>query len=216
MGGMISLIEAGTCPDLVAGLILVDPALPVVPARADPRLTILLGLYATPGIGTALAAGRRRLPPRAAVAAVLSLCCADPSRVPADVVAWHVDLATQRAGYPEAAADFAAAARSVIGTAGLRGHREYRRRIRAVTCPVLLLHGALDRLVPASAAAAASRSHPEWSVAIVPGAGHVPQLEVPAECEAIITQWISSAGAPALARARAAEGDGIPVRGSGQ
>ena len=36
MGGMISLLEAAAAPGGVAGLILVDPALPLVPARPDP------------------------------------------------------------------------------------------------------------------------------------------------------------------------------------
>ena len=36
MGGMISLLEASAAASAVAGLILVDPALPFRPARADP------------------------------------------------------------------------------------------------------------------------------------------------------------------------------------
>ena len=36
MGGMISLLEASAAPAAVAGLVLVDPALPFVPARPDP------------------------------------------------------------------------------------------------------------------------------------------------------------------------------------
>ena len=36
MGGMISLREAATAPGTVAGLILLDPALPVMPVRPDP------------------------------------------------------------------------------------------------------------------------------------------------------------------------------------
>ena len=36
MGGMISLSEAAAAPGTVAGLILVDPAVPFVPVRPDP------------------------------------------------------------------------------------------------------------------------------------------------------------------------------------
>ena len=36
MGGMISLLEAAAAPEAVAGLVLLDPALPFVPTRPDP------------------------------------------------------------------------------------------------------------------------------------------------------------------------------------
>jgi len=205
MGGMISLIEAGTAPDLVSGLILLDPALPFVPVRPDPLLTAMFALYATPGIGRLITASRRRMPPEAAVANVLGLCCADPSLVPPDVVARHVELARQRAAYTEAGQDFAAAIRSVIATAGYLHGQAYRRRIDAVRCPVLLLHGAADRLVPVAAAAAAGRTHPSWSVVILPRVGHVPQLEAPRECAAEIIAWLAGHG-PSPAQPAAGHG----------
>ena len=194
MGGMISLIEAGTSPGSVSALILVDPALPFVPVRPDPHVTALFALQATPGIGHALSASRRRQPPEAAVASVLNLCCADPSAVPPDVVALHVELARQRAAFSEVGHDFAAAMRSVIATAGYLHGQAYRRRIRSVTCPVLLVHGSADRLVPVSAARAAAGTHPSWSVVILPGVGHVPQLEAPRECAAAISRWLATTG----------------------
>ena len=193
MGGMISLIEAGTSPGSVSALVLIDPALPFVPVRPDPLVTALFALQATPGVGRVLSASRRRMSPEAAVASVLNLCCADPSAVQPDVVARHVELARQRAAFSEVGRDFAAAMRSVIATAGYHG-QAYRRRIRSVTCPVLLVHGSADRLVPVSAARAAARTHPAWSVVILPGAGHVPQLEAPRQCAAAISQWLATTG----------------------
>jgi len=205
MGGMISLIEAGTSPDLVRGLILIDAALPFVPARPDPLVTAMFALYMTPGIGRLITASRRRMSPEAAVASVLALCCADPSLVPPGVVARHVELARQRAAYAEAGPDFTAAIRSVIGTAGYLHGQAYRRQIHAVSCPVLLLHGAADRLVPVTAATAAAGAHPSWSVVILPGVGHVPQLEAPRECAAEIVGWLAAHG-PGAARRAAGHG----------
>jgi pimeloyl-ACP methyl ester carboxylesterase len=194
MGGMISLIEAGASPDLVSGLILVDPALPFVPARPDPRVTAMFALYAMPGIGQLISASRRRMPPEAAVASVLALCCADPSRVPPETIARHVELARQRAAFGEAGHDLAAAMRSVLATAGYLRGQAYRRSINAVSCPVLLLHGSADRLVPVTAAAGVARAHPSWSVVILSGVGHTPQLEAPVLCATEIGEWLAAKG----------------------
>ena len=193
MGGMISLLEASAAADRVSGLILIDPALPFVPARPDLLVAAVFATGGLPGLGPALLRGVHRLPPEAIVASILSLCCHDPSRVPADVIAQHVAVARCRAGFAEAGRDIGIATRSVVGTAGFGGHA-YRRGIAALSCPVLLLHGERDRLVPATAARAAARAHPSWSVAVLPGVGHVPQLEAAPDCADAILSWLDSAG----------------------
>jgi pimeloyl-ACP methyl ester carboxylesterase len=81
MGGMISLLEAAAAPAAVAGLILVDPALPFVPARPDPLVTTMFALYLAPGLRRVVQARRRRQSPAALVEGILRLCCADTSRV---------------------------------------------------------------------------------------------------------------------------------------
>jgi pimeloyl-ACP methyl ester carboxylesterase len=196
MGGMISLLEASAAPRAVSGLILVDPALPFVPAWPDPVVAALFALYATPGLGRVMMGLRSGESPEALVARILSLCCADASRVPADVVARHVEVARQRVAFGDSSRDFTAAMHSVMATAGYpRGHA-YRREIRSVACPVLLLHGARDRLVPVAVAQAAARAHPSWSLVVLPGVGHVPQLEAPRDTARVITEWLGSAGLP--------------------
>jgi pimeloyl-ACP methyl ester carboxylesterase len=198
MGGMISLLEATAAPRAVAGLILVDPALPFVPARPDPTVAGLFALYATPGLGRLMMSRRREMSPAALVARVMSLCCTDPSRIPADVVALHVEVARQRAAFPDAGPDFTVAMRSVIATVGRHG-RAYRHGIRAITCPVLVLHGGDDRLVPVAAAVAAVRANPSWSLVVLSGVGHVPQLEAPRESARVVGDWLGSAGRRAAA-----------------
>jgi pimeloyl-ACP methyl ester carboxylesterase len=196
MGGMISLLEASAAADSVSGVILIDPALPFTPARPDLLVAAVFATGGLPGLGPALLRGVRRLPPQAIVAGTLSLCCHDPSRVSADVIAQHVAVARQRAGFAEAGRDIGIATRSVIATAGFGGHA-YRNRIAALSRPVLLLHGERDRLVPVSAARAAARAHPTWSLAVLPGVGHVPQLEAAHQCAAAILSWLDSDGRPA-------------------
>lgn len=51
--------------------------------------------------------------------------------------------------------------------------------LATITCPVLVLWGALDRAIPASHAADWQRMLPHAQVVILPGLGHVPQEEAP-------------------------------------
>jgi pimeloyl-ACP methyl ester carboxylesterase len=203
MGGMIALLEAIAAPDAVAGLILLDPALPLVPVRPDPAVTAMFALQSIPGVGRAMTSRRRRWPPEALVAGTLALCCVDASRVPADIVAEHVLVAGRRAAFAGSDRDFADAMRSVVATASYR--LRYRRGLRSITCPVLLVHGARDRLVPVAAARAVARANPSWSLVVLPDIGHVPQLEAPADTAAAITGWLAAGGR------RAAEAATPPV-----
>jgi len=195
------MASVAAAPAAVTGLILIDPALPVVAARPDPLAAAMFALYLTPGVGRAVMARRRRLTAEQFVASVLGLCCVDPSRVPADVVARHLKLADQRATFASAERDFATALRSIVATASYPGRRAYRRQIRSITRPVLLIHGTGDRLVPIAVARAAARANPAWSLAEIAGVGHVPQLEAPAETARVITEWL---GTPGRAAAEAA------------
>jgi pimeloyl-ACP methyl ester carboxylesterase len=207
MGGMIALLEAVAAPDDVAGLILVDPALPFVPARPDPFVAAMFALYLIPGLGRAMMARRRRLTPEQFVASILRLCCVDSSRIASDVIARHIEVAKQRVAFTGVDRDFSAAMRSVISTVGYPGRGAYRRGVRSIACPVLLIHGTGDRLVPIAAARAAARASPSWTLAEFSGVGHVPQLEAPRETAEVIIEWLGSAGRSA---ARAA----TPARSS--
>ena len=80
MGGLITLLEADKAPDVVAGMVLVDPALPAAglqPTRPDGREDF--AIYALPMIGERLLRKRNRtLSPEQVVAETLALCCVDP------------------------------------------------------------------------------------------------------------------------------------------
>jgi pimeloyl-ACP methyl ester carboxylesterase len=214
MGGMISLLEAAAAPKAVAGLILIDPALPLALARPDPLLAGLLAAAAIPGLGALLSRLDRRRARRPAdtaaaalaadtVAAALALCCADPSRVAPEEVARHVYVARERAQIAGADRDFLLATRSVAATVFRQAGRHYRHTISSVSCPVLLVHGDRDRLVPVAAARAATHNNPKWSVPVLPGLGHVPMLETPGQTAELITSWLESA---VRAAAQAASG----------
>lgn len=194
MGGMICVLEASASPETVAALILVDSALPFVPARPDPLIATTFALYGTPGIGGLMRSLRRDPPPDVQVARLLSVCCADSSRVL--TVAQHVEMERRRADFPDKSQALNTAMRSVVLTIGRRRGQVYRAIVDSVRCPVLLLQGDRDRLVPVAVARAAARAHPDWTLAVLPGIGHVPQLEAPGETAGLITGWLGQA-APA-------------------
>jgi pimeloyl-ACP methyl ester carboxylesterase len=202
MGGMVSALAAAARPDVVAGAVLIDPTLPVtVGARPDALTLALFAAYFTPGVGTMVIAGRRKVRTAEQLAMdTLRLCCADPGRVPPDVLRAHVEFAQSRHYYPEIEAEFVAATRSLIGVLARR--RRYRATLAGIEAPVLLLHGDRDRLVAVRAARATARANPGWRYAEAPGIGHVPQLEAPDWTRDAILDWLGSDGAPAVERVR--------------
>src|SRR5664280_818330 len=88
MGGLVSALQAAAEPETVAGLVLVDPALPTArPGLVHPRVAVNFALCAVPGVGEHFLAHRRRLTTaEQSVQRVLGICCVDRSRVPA--VGW--------------------------------------------------------------------------------------------------------------------------------
>jgi pimeloyl-ACP methyl ester carboxylesterase len=201
MGGMISLSEAAAAPRTVAGLILLDPVVPFGPVRPDPSVLMMFLVNMVPGLGQRMISRRRRFSAEELVTGVLATVCADPSRISPAVVEQHVEVARRRFSHTEADREFTVASRSVVSAAAYITGRAYRRAIDSVRCPVLVLHGLLDRLVPVEAVRRAARAHPAWSLVVLPGVGHVPQLEAPGVCATEIAEWLGGAGRDAVAAA---------------
>jgi pimeloyl-ACP methyl ester carboxylesterase len=194
MGGLISLMVAARHPELVSGLVLVDPAMPVgIRARPHPAVVAMFATMAIPAAGRTLME-RRRSQQSAEDAAleVLRLCTVDVSRVPQDVVMLHAELVHEQQEYPDVDAELIRAARSLLWVIGR--NREYYRMLRRIQAPVLLLHGDKDRLVPIEAARRASRTFPEWRFAVAHDVGHVPQLEVPEWTLDQVLRWLRDEG----------------------
>ncbi|MEO5705017.1 MAG: alpha/beta fold hydrolase [Candidatus Limnocylindrales bacterium] len=64
--------------------------------------------------------------------------------------------------------------------------------ISAITCPVLVIHGALDRTVPVSAAHLVGLARPDWTVEVLDGVGHLPHLEATNRWLDLVTAWITT------------------------
>jgi pimeloyl-ACP methyl ester carboxylesterase len=188
MGGMISILHAHADPAAVAGLVLVDPSLPLPWQRPDLRVAGAFALYAAPGLGELyLRAAVRRATPRQQVERVLDLCFADPARASPDVTEASIQLAAYRRNVPGTEHALLQAARSLAGVLARPG--QYRAMMAGLRMPVLLIHGEQDRLVPVAAARAAAAANPPWDVRLLPGVGHTPQLEAPGDVVAAIGAW---------------------------
>ena len=179
MGGHIALLEAAVHPESVTSLILVDPAIPGVHVtRPEPAMLGVMAGLTVPGLAEILLDRRARLlGPEGLVHETLAILCADPSRVPADVVEAHIQLMLERdrLGRQNGRA-FLQASRSI----GLRmADPRFWVQVAKVRAPTLVIHGSLDRLIPISAAKELARRRPDWTLEVLEGVGHVPMMETP-------------------------------------
>jgi pimeloyl-ACP methyl ester carboxylesterase len=192
MGGTITILQAARHPETTAALVLIDPALPAR-AGSPPDLLVAasFGMYAVPPLGRAMLRARRRVrSPEQLAMDVLRLCCVDPARVPAAVIAQHMEMARARRGYPDIDEHFLRAARSLMGMLARRS--SFLATMKAIQAPVLLLHGEKDRLVTIGASRAVAAANPSWRFAVAPDTGHVPQLEVPEWTAGHILAWLAT------------------------
>ncbi len=170
---------------------LVDPAVPRPRGvRLDPEIALVFAAYAVPGLGERLLARHRaRVGPEGMVSDVLQVCCAEPEQIPAELVDVLRASTRERVGLAWADTAFLQAARSLIATLVIRPRR-YLRLIAEVDVPTLLIQGAADRLVPLASIEALVRNRPEWTVHVLDGIGHVPQLEAPRRFVELVTAWL--------------------------
>jgi pimeloyl-ACP methyl ester carboxylesterase len=198
MGGLISILQTSAAPDVVRGLMLLDPALPVPLRTPDRQVGSQFLLYSLPGVGELyLSRVLARRSPQVAVQQVVELCFADPARIDPAMMTASIGLAAERQDHPAGAGPeaFLAASRSLMRVTGLR--RRYWETMASVRVPVLLIGGDADRLVPLASMRQAAVRNPRWETVILPGVGHTPQLEVPGKVIGTIQDWLGRHFAPA-------------------
>ena len=188
MGGTVAVGVAARRPDLVRGLVLVDPAVPraaswreswVVSMRFSPLLVEWVGRLA-------IMARLRSLGPVGLVDSNLAWSVSDPSRVDPALRQRLIDLATERHGHPETVVAYANAARSMIRYLWHQMPAD----LKAVRCPTLVVHGDLDRLVPLASVHALGELRPDFTIEILDEVGHAPQLEVPDRFMDVVGPWL--------------------------
>jgi pimeloyl-ACP methyl ester carboxylesterase len=196
MGGAIGVGLAARRPDLVRSLVLVDPAVPQRGARLPPwQLVARMAPLMVPQLGGRVIGVRaRRLGPAGMVDSTLEWSVARPDRVDPELRERLVALATERGAFPEVPGAYADAARSLFFYFQGGMTSDFARVAR----PTLIVHGALDRLVPVSSVRAVAARHSEFRLEVIDDCGHAPQLELPDRFLELVTPWL--AGLPQRAR----------------
>jgi pimeloyl-ACP methyl ester carboxylesterase len=191
MGGGICILQAGVEPLSVSGLLLTDPVLPWARGGYPSGLVIAaFGAYRIPRLGERFL--RRRVSTMTAEEfwdQSMRIIAADPSTIPEEVARAHIELAESRRNLDEAIDSFLEAARSLLSL-GARP-RLVRRVMDRIACPVLIIHGADDRLVPVAFARAAVRRYPDWGLEVMEDVGHAPMMEAPERWMASVEPWVS-------------------------
>jgi pimeloyl-ACP methyl ester carboxylesterase len=196
MGGTIALAQAAHAPGTIRALVLVDAAFP--PARSVLRAVapgVAIGFLAASSrrFGPAiLLAQARRFGPDGLVRATLEFSAADARTVDPRLVAAMAESVAAYGDGDAAARAFVDATRSVVRA--FLFPRRYRALARAVRTPALVIHGARDPLVPPASAWSAVRDHANWSLTVLPNAGHLPQMEMPGRWLAVVDRWLAAEG----------------------
>jgi len=181
LGGAISVKVAAQRPDLVRTLTLISPALPFL----DPRRSAqgrLLPLLAVPRADRIAARRLAMIEPAALTQQVLEACYGDPARIAPQRLAEAIEEGQRRNEIPWYADAYVRTLRGLVGSflrAYLPGTGSLWRTARRVLAPTLVIGGELDRLVDVRVAPQAAHVIPDARLVVLPGVGHVAQMEMP-------------------------------------
>ena len=181
LGGSISVRVAALRPDLVRTLTLISPAMPFL----DPRRTAqgpVLPLLVLPRADRLFAWGMARLTAEEMAEQVLLACFGDTSKVSPQRRAEAIEEIKLRhtvAHYPKAYLGTLRGLVSSFVRAYLPGAESQWRLAARVTAPTLVIGGLRDELVDPRVPAQVAKAIPDSRLLILPGVGHVAQMEVP-------------------------------------
>ena len=118
-----------------------------------------------------------RATPEQQLAQTLAAVAANPASLPTTGRELNLEMIRLRKEMDWAVPSFLQASRSIAGV--LVRRRQFRKTLDAIRCPVLLIHGEEDTIVSPASAEWAIQQRPDWRLELLPGIGHVPQLEAP-------------------------------------
>jgi len=190
LGGGVAMQFAYQFPEMVERLVLVSSG------GLGPEVSLILRAASLPGADPFIAAtadlGRRVGPP---VGRALSAIGLRPNADLAEVLRGYGSLVDR-----ERRAAFLGTVRGVIGTGGQRV-AAIDRLYLAEAMPVLIVWGALDRIIPAHHGEDAHRHIPGSRLEIFEGAGHLPQVEAPLRFVTVLEEFLAETEPASLERA---------------
>jgi pimeloyl-ACP methyl ester carboxylesterase len=190
MGGAITIKTGARRPDLVAAMVLVNPAVRAAGIRSPQvRAGVSMAPMLFPTLGTRVIRSRaRQLGPAGLVDGTLQVVLEQYDALDASVREDFITIARDRMQFPEATRAYADAAASLFWYMTRNLDRDLASALRAT--PGLLVFGDRDRLIHVSSAEALARRHPALDVAMLDGIGHAPQLEAPDRFVETVTTWL--------------------------
>ncbi|WP_300010008.1 alpha/beta fold hydrolase [Pseudonocardia sp.] len=175
-GGALAISVAARRPELVATLTLVSPAMPdrrPDPRRiSDPRMALAL----LPVLGRRARAQIAALTPEQRAEQMVQICFGDPASVPPERFAEFTAEIAARGRLPWARDAVLRTGSDMIASWALGRLWSTVRRVRA---PTLVVWGDRDRLVSPRLAARTAAALPDSRLLMLPGIGHVAQIEAP-------------------------------------
>lgn len=188
MGGAVAVVVAARCPERVASLTLVSPALP------DPRASrtaVWFTALATPRLGKAVLRRTAQLPFERRFKASMAMVFGDYRALPPEVVAAYEAELRRRDTQPWGQDATLAGARSILLSQLARPRRSLWADVAKVRCPTLLVYGGRDRLVDARVRTRAQQAFSDARLLYLPKSGHVAQMEHPDEVARAFRQLIA-------------------------
>ena len=184
LGGAIAMQMLAQRPDRVASLALINSA------GFGAEVTPLLRILAIPVIGPL----STRRSTRAAARMLERACYADPALATRE----RIDRAMAIAAKPHHGPVMLATAVELASARGIRAG--WRRQLAAFAAlhprPTLVMWGERDKVLPAHHITEARRVFPHAETHLLPGIGHMPQVECPDDFAARVRPFLASAAAP--------------------
>lgn len=191
LGGAVCVQLTAARPDLVTSLTLISPAMPDLRPRrgSDAALPLLL----VPGASRIAERRLAAMAPEQRARAVIDLCFADPSRLPADRLAQAVEEVRERNELPWAMDAFTRSLRGLAAAYLVPTSRSLWAKAGQIRVPTLVVWGREDRLVSVALAARTAAATPGARLLVLDGVGHTAQLEAPHEVAAAMRALLDDA-----------------------
>ena len=196
LGGAVCTRLAAHRPDLVRTLTLISPALPDLWPRVVPARVSALRI---PGFGRWMIRRAAKIPARRRVEVTLNDVYFDVSVVHPDRIAEEVAEVEREDALGYSGEVLLSSAKGLISEYFRRGPTSLWRDAARVSADSLIVYGSHDRLVDPRMAGRAARTFPSARVVVLPRAGHVAQMERPADVAAEMRIMMSAAARRATA-----------------